>query len=781
MKTTTCIPLNVRKTAIAASLLMAMPVMSQQLMLEEVIVTAQKREQTIQDVPASVAAISSEMLERTNTTNFTDLGKITSGVTINGGQDGFGNIIRIRGVGNNSFAPAIRPAVGIFIDDIPLASTEAAFNNLADIQRIEILKGPQSTLFGKEVSAGAIALTTRRPDTAVMDGYVEGNFGNKNLQEYRIGGNLPLGDMFAVRASLYHNERDGLVDNITTGEEMGEYDKDGGRVRILFEPSDDFSAILTYEYHESTLEGSDSITQEYGNVYALAELSRNPTGPTRLNVLDPYDRKTDNSNPSDREVETENIYLNVEWAINDQWALDSITSQQNWESDVRGQFLTPEGFETADTSVGPYYLNDFINQPESDSFTQEFRFSYESDNWSSIIGAFYADTELISYTPFGSTIGIIPGRFEFKAAGLSDLTEDIKEWALFTHNIYTIQEGLELTFGLRYSDVEKESVKGQLTGVGPIADLNSSVVPVTPWADDIPTQKDSWDEVTGTIKLNYWLTDSLSIYAGWDRGFKAGGHDVCKGTEPEAICADPFDSETADNFEVGFKGRFNDNIIWNGAVFYQQYDDYQVEVQDEVGIGNTILNAASAEISGVETDLQWLASENLLVEGNVSYIDARWDEFDNAECLRIQYQAVKCDPETGTQDLSGKRLNYTSPWTANVSATWSDNFNNGMGWYIRGEYVYRDDVYFFPDLDPDLTADAYSLFNAQLGFTAADESWEVMLWGKNILDEDYLEGGSRNRDASEPAFGGTPTEGYRVTVGEEATYGVTLKYRFGGV
>ena len=781
MKTTTCIPLNVRKTAIAASLLMAMPVMGQQLMLEEVIVTAQKREQTIQDVPASVAAISSEMLERTNTTNFTDLGKITSGVTINGGQDGFGNIIRIRGVGNNSFAPAIRPAVGIFIDDIPLASTEAAFNNLADIQRIEILKGPQSTLFGKEVSAGAIALTTRRPDTAVMDGYVEGNFGNKNLQEYRIGGNLPLGDMFAVRASLYHNERDGLVDNITTGEEMGEYDKDGGRVRILFEPSDDFSAILTYEYHESTLEGSDSITQEYGNVYALAELSRNPTGPTRLNVLDPYDRKTDNSNPSDREVETENIYLNVEWAINDQWALNSITSQQDWESDVRGQFLTPEGFETADTSVGPYYLNDFINQPESDSFTQEFRFSYESDNWSSIIGAFYADTELISYTPFGSTIGIIPGAFEFKAAGLSDLTEDIKEWALFTHNIYTIQEGLELTFGLRYSDVEKESVKGQLTGVGPIADLNSPVVPVTPWADDIPTQKDSWDEVTGTIKLNYWLTDSLSIYAGWDRGFKAGGHDVCKGTEPEAICADPFDSETADNFEVGFKGRFNDNIIWNGAVFYQQYDDYQVEVQDEVGIGNTILNAASAEISGVETDLQWLASENLLVEGNVSYIDARWDEFDNAECLRIQYQAVKCDPETGTQDLSGKRLNYTSPWTANVSATWSDNFNNGMGWYIRGEYVYRDDVYFFPDLDPDLTADAYSLFNAQLGFTAADESWEVMLWGKNILDEDYLEGGSRNRDASEPAFGGTPTEGYRVTVGEEATYGVTLKYRFGGV
>ncbi|MEP1593632.1 MAG: TonB-dependent receptor [Halieaceae bacterium] len=781
MQNIKCVPFMVRKTAIAASLLMTMPVMGQQLMLEEVIVTAQKREQTIQDVPASVAAISADMLARTNTTNFTDLGKITSGVNINGGQDGFGNIIRIRGVGNNSFAPAIRPAVGIFIDDMPLASTEAAFNNLADIERIEILKGPQSTLFGKEVSAGAIALTTRRPDTDVMDGYVEGNFGSENLQEYRIGGNLPLGDMFAVRASLYHNERDGMVDNISTSTEMGEYDKDGGRIRVLFEPSDDFSAILTYEYHETEVIGSTSVAQEYGDLAFTAEFDRNPGGPTKLNVLDPYDRKTDNSNPSDRDSETENIYLNVDWVINDQWSLASITSQQDWESVVEGQFPQPDGFLTADTSVGPYYLNDFINEPSSESFTQELRFSYDSDNWSSIIGAFYADTELISYTPFGQTVGIIPGVFDIKSGGLSDLTEDITEWAVFTHNIFTIREGLELTFGLRYSDVEKESVKGQLVGVGPIADLNASFIPVTPWADDIPKRTDSWDEVTGTIKVNYWLNDDLSIYGGWDRGFKAGGHDVCKGTEPEPICPEPFESEVADNFEIGFKGRFNDSIIWNGAVFYQLYDDYQVEIQDEVGIGNTILNAASAEITGVETDLQWLASENLLIEGNVSYIDARWDDFENAECLRPQYQAVKCDPLTNTQDLSGKRLNYTSPWSANMSATWSDSFNNGMGWYVRGEYVYRDDVYFFPDLDPDLTADDYSLFNAQIGITAEDDSWEVMLWGKNILDEEYLQGGSRNRDASVPAFGGTPSEGYRVTAGEEATYGVTLKYRFGGV
>lgn len=792
-------PAVIRKTAIASALLVASQAYGQQMMLEEVIVTAQKREQTIQDVPASVAAISAEMLELTNTTNFTDLGKITSGVTITGGQDGFGNIIRIRGVGNNSFAPAIRPAVGIFIDDVPLAQIDAAFNNLADIERIEILKGPQSTLFGKEVSSGAIAMTTRRPDTVGVSGYIEGNFGNENLQEYRIGGNIPLGDMFAIRGSFYHNERDATIDNIVTGGEEGEYDKDGGRIRILFEPNSDFNAILTYEFHDTEVTGATAVAQEYGDLYQTLDLANVlGGGESQLQVLDPYGGKTDHSNPPNRESETELIYLNIEWALNDKWGFNSVTSSQDWESTAEGQFAPDPAFPdilTADTSYGPYYLSDFITEPGAESFTQEFRFSYDSDNWSSIIGAFYADTEVPNYTPFAQTIGVfpIPGApFIIKAAGLSDIQEDINEWALFTHNIYTISDGLEFTFGLRYSDVEKESVKGQLTGVGPIADLNSPFVPATDWPEgpntvgpyNIPKRTDSWDEVTGTLKLNYYVTQDVAVYGGWDRGFKAGGHDVCKDNAGEPLCQD-FDSEVADNFEVGFKGRFGGNLIWNGALFYQLFDDYQVEVQDEEGIGNTILNAASAEIWGVETDVQWLVGENLLIDANVSYIDATWDEFDDAECLRPQYQREVCDPVTRTQDLSGKDLNYNSPWTANLNATWSSSFGNGIGWWVRGEVAYKDEVYFFPDLDPDLTADDYTLVNASIGIRSADDTWEIMLWGKNIFDEEYLRNGSRNRDAGSADFasavgGPLPVEGYRVTAGDEASYGVSLKYRFGG-
>ena len=784
-----------RKIAFAAAIALISAPAIAQMILEEVLVTAQKRQQTVQDVPSSVTALSEEMLEKTNTRDFSDLNNITSGITITGGADGFGKVIRIRGVGTNSYVPSIRPAVGIFLNEVPLAAPESAYNNMADIERIEILKGPQATLFGKEVSSGAISLFTKRPDTELMEGYVEANLGNFNRQEYRIGGNLPLGDQFGLRASIYNNTRDGTIRNISTGNDDVETDATGYRLRFLWEPSDSFNAILSYEDHHVEAEGSLSVAQEYGDLYYTWE--QNVIGITdpadsKLNVLDPYDRKTAHIASNNRDGKTKIWSLNAEWEINDNWSMTSITSDQEHRAYVVGmdgsEFTSSDGTQvpaTSDTSIGPYKINDFIQDFQTDSFTQELRFNYEGDNWSSIIGAFYADTELITYVPFSVLLAAFspdPNAI-FKAAGVSDSTNDVLEWAVFTHNIYTLREGLDITFGLRYSDVEKDYTGALLTGWGPLADLNSPVVPVTPWGADIPNSKVSWDELTGTLKLTWWLTDEVSVYGGWDRGFKAGGHNSCKGTDEIPACPEPFDSELADNFEVGFKARLLDNtLVWNSAVFYQTYDDYQVDIQDDVGIGLSIQNAAKVKIQGVETEFQWLASDNLLLDGNISYIDARWDEYENAGCLRPQYQEIACqDDGTGNfvQDLSGERLNYTSPLSGNLNLTWSDQFANGVNWYARGEYAYRGDRYFFPDLDPDVRDGSYFLLNASVGFTGETGSWDVIFWGKNLTGEDYLLGANRNRDAGNVNFGATPIEGYRVSAGEDTTYGITLKYRFG--
>jgi iron complex outermembrane receptor protein len=748
------------------------------------------------------------MLNKSNTRNFGDLGQITSGMTITPSADGFSSIIKIRGVGNNAFAPAIRPAVGIFLDDIPLGSTEAAYSNMADIIRVEILKGPQSTLFGKEVSAGAISLYTKRPDTQATDAYVEGNFGNLGLQEYRVGGNLPLGDNFALRASVYNNQRDANIKNIATKNEGlpgtqdasggpatdgGEIDATGYRVKLLWDVSETFSAMLGYEDHDIQVEGTNSVGAEYGDLqYSWEQNIAGVTDPadSQLFILDPFDRKTSAVAPVNRQTDTEILSLHMEWEINDQWSMTSITGDQSYFLNNVGadnsSFINAEG-KAVDSSFtltsSPYKLTNTIQNQGTDSFTQELRFTYEGDNWSSIIGGFYAETDLTSIVHINFLQAIF-GTDPVYAPTLSHITDDTTEWALFTHNIWTMREGLDLTFGLRYSDVEKEATKAQLVGVGDFAEFAFPGVPVTPWADDLPVQKDSWDEITGTIKLTWWLNDEMSIYGGWDRGFKAGGHNVCKGQDEDPDCPEPFKSEIADNFEVGLKGRFLDNtLVWNISGFYQTYEDYQVEIQDDEGIGNSILNAAAVEIKGFETDFQWLTGEHLLIDGNLAYVDARWEDYTNAGCIRPQYQRVACTTVLPNgkyaQDLSGERLNFTSPWTGNVNATWSSEFDNGLNWYIRGELAYRDDVFFFPDLDPAATADAYTVFNASLGLSSESGNWDIILWGKNLAEEDYLSAANRARDATLSLLSAVAYEGYRVTPGPQRTYGLTLKYRFG--
>ncbi len=802
-------PIAVNTSIAAAIALLTSPVMAQ-MQLEEVLVTAQKRTQSVQDVPSSVAAFNEEMLDKTNTRNFGDLGNIASGLTITPSADGFSSIIKIRGVGNNAFAPSIRPAVGIFLDDIPLGSTEAAYNNMADIIRVEVLKGPQSTLFGKEVSAGAISLYTKRPDTQSMDGYIEGNFGNLGLQEYRLGGNVPIGDTLGLRVSGYSNKRNATTKNIATKNEAlpGEQDASGGRAtdggkldafgyrtRLLWEATDTFSATLGYEKHEVDVEGTNSVAAEYGDLFYSWE--QNIVGITdpaksQLIILDPFDRKTSAVAPTDRSTTTKILSLHMDWEINDQWTMTSITADQSYQLDNVGAdnsgFVNAEG-KKVDSSFtltsAPYKLTNTIQDQGTDSFTQELRFTYEGDSWSSIVGGFYAETDLASIVHINFLQAIF-GDLAVYAPTLSNIEDDTTEWALFTHNIWTIREGLDLTFGLRYSDVEKEAVKGQLVGVGDFAEFGHPLVPTTPWADNIPVQNDSWDEYTGTVKITWWLNDEMSVYGGWDRGFKAGGHNVCKGVGEDPNCPEPFKSEVADNFEVGIKGRFLENtLVWNAAVFYQTYEDYQVEIQDDEGVGNSVLNAAAVEIQGFETDFQWLATDNFLIDGNLAYVDGRWDDYKNAGCIRAQYQREKCTTVLPNgnfaQDLSGKRLNYTSPWTGNLFATWSDEFSNGMNWYLRGEVAYRDDILFFPDLDPAATEDAYTVLNASMGLSSEAGNWDVILWIKNLADEEYITAANRARDSNGlPQFTGIdPVEGYRVTPGPERTYGLTLKYRFG--
>ena len=787
--------------------------------LEEVFVTAQKRQQSTQDVPAAITALSSDFLEKTATKNFSDISQITSGISIGGDSDGFAKQIRIRGVGTNSQTPSIRPAVGIFLDEIPLVEPAVAYNNLADIERIEILKGPQATLFGKEVSAGAISLFSKRPHTDGIDGYVEGNFGNLGLGEGRAGINLPLADSLALRASIYHREKDNAIE---TPKADG-IDADGLRLRLLWKPTDELNIIFGHEYHETEVTGASSVPLEYGDlITTYAQIyNNNPVltglyGPIDTTIGDPFARSTNNeSGQLGRDTLTEVSSINIEYELTDEWLFSSISSLQNWNQAndkgaiLRADALTELGATTippgsSDTARSPFLLGPFVNEYYLDSKTQEFRFTYEGEKLASILGAFYADSEDGNITPVAFATAVIPSALPGVGVTpvvvrnetlVSNITET-KEWAVFSHNTYNFTDALEFTFGLRYSEVKKTTTAGQQLGPGTTiyADLHTLPTLSSQW--DVPVQEDTWSAITGTLKLNYYLTEDVSVYAGYDRGFKAGGHNTAKDVigivdvgggnflpvSQGVRVSDPFDEEYADNLEVGFKSYFFDRSLrWNGSVFYQMYSDYQVDIQDSDSIGNTIQNAAEAIITGFETDIQWIATENLMFDATLSYVDARWDSYKNASCIRPQFAAVACPVGAGggVQDLTNKRINSNSPWTANFNTTWDDTFSNGMAWYIRGEVAFRDDLIFSPDLDPATKQSSYMMFNASFSVSTEDGDIQAILWGKNLTDEKYYTLIEGNRDGSSPnPMAPPPSEGLRANLGEERSYGVTLKYNF---
>lgn len=341
------------------------------------------------------------------------------------------------------------------------------------------------------------------------------------------------------------------------------------------------------------------------------------------------------------------------------------------------------------------------------SLTQELKTTYDGESLSSIIGAFYEDTKLRSIT---NILTKSPARnTPLQSFGDRRGTDH----AIFTHNIYQFDDRWTLTAGLRYSEVEKDDRVDNLINVGVFGAVPSRAV---------PAQKDEWTSVSGTAKVTYKISDEVNLYGGYDRGFKAGGHNTLSSRLPK------FDEETVDNFEIGVKGlSFDRRLRWAASVFYTKYKDFQVNSPDPIGGTSYIQNAASVHIPGVEGEFTWMVNDNFTLEGSLAYIDAKFDDFKYAECNDDQ----KVGHPLCTQDLSGKRINGNSPWTWNLSGHYEAAIHNtNLKWFLRGEVMYRDEMQGSSTLDRRTVQDEYTLLNASAGISSADDAWAVSLWGR---------------------------------------------------
>lgn len=738
-----------------------LPAHAETLALEEVVVTAQKRTQTLQEVPASVSVISSRYLEQSVATEFSNIGTLVSGLEISAPRDGFTPAIRIRGIGTNANT-GISPSVGIFVDEIPLVDLSAAFVNSSEFHSIEVLKGPQSTLFGKGVSSGAIVINTKQASTESNTADLSANIGSHGLREYRLAGNLAINDNTAIRASLYKSDSDGQIDNISNNISVSASDNIGGKLQFLLSPSDALSIKLSYETHALDTTGSELVVTQYGDgSKSLAALN----GITLIE-FDPFQRKQQDLLANFRETDTDIGSIKVNWDISEQWAFTSITAYQ----DFQRQLVSSHGNATIgfDSIIGPQLYQYGTTNAEGQSLSQELRLNYTGNSLSSIVGLFYSDSDNqlfanISRPAVAPTIPI-------RVAILAGRDINTKETGIFTHNSLSLSDSLEMTIGLRYSNVERDGYAANIVGAGQFLSEQFVAVPI---ASVPPTQENqSWSAVTGGIHFIYSFNDDVSLYAGLDRGFKAGNFANQTVLGNQATLSQSVDKEIADAIELGVKVlTLSKRLQLNAAIFVQQYDDYQVGIVDPLTATAILSNAGEVESRGIEADFVFRLTQSFTLDGTLSYIDSTFTRYQNAACTRPQYAATHCTGPGGTQDLSGADVNGVSPFSANLNGSWNKKLSGGSTLNVRGEYVYRDARTYASDLDPGTRDGSYTLFNASITWRNPADNIGLTLWGRNLADSDYLTNIVSNSD-------GIQSAGLRVEVGQERSYGVRASYSF---
>ena len=725
-------------------------------MLEEVVVTAQKREQSLQDVPSTVNVLTAEVLSASTTTEVNQLSTLTPGIFINSDQTGRNTKIKIRGVGPDE-ASNIRPSIGFFYNDIPLMTqlqggqSVASDLDLGDLTRIEILKGPQSTLFGESVSAGAIAFYNRRPQVnEEWNGRFSVNYGSHDLRQYRAAFGGSLANSTAFRITAYDNQIDDQVKN-TVDNSRRALESSGFAAQLLYAPTEGLEMTLEYKRRNSSQTGGsvDGLDiSSYGGQTEAAGIDKD----IPLTAPNPFDREVQMVFPLIGEMRNELISLHLDYEVNESWSLTSITAHQMNQDKYGGEALLG-GYNASNGVIEGFYAQ---GDQEIDYTTSELRFNYDADDVTSMFGVF-----LSIYDAPGTRgdFGFVFPDFVFPLAQYIEIKKDM--YSLFTHNSWRFAPHWELVAGARYTSEKTDGRNGlvEFQGIYTEQPLDISVF------DESASDEDAWG---GTLKLLYDLDDDLVLYAGLDRGFRLGG--VNNLGEPN------YDTEVALSIEAGIKGYLLDRTVRVGASLYHtDYDGYQAVLYNSEAF-TFITQNADVTGQGVELELLWIATTNLQFEFNALYNQVEYDHYPGASCDNYQLAFGTCpnDPVEGAQDLSGKDLPASPTWSGNMALQYEGMAMSGaVSWYLRGEYAYRGNSYAHSvgsGGDPMQRIASYGLFNASVGFDFSG-GWSLKLWGKNLANEDYYTDIARQPVGSEPEY-------IQARIGWERSYGATIGYQF---
>lgn len=680
---------------------------------EELIVTARRREESLQDVPIAITVQSAEQLDQRGAADITVLQQTTPNATVQVARGSNSTLIAfIRGVGQQDPLWGFEGGVGLYVDDVYVARPQAAVLDIFDIQRIEVLRGPQGTLYGRNTVGGAIRYVTAPLDTEEAHLRARFNYGSYNQMEAIISGSAPLTENFVVGGALALYARDGYGENLVTGADAYNKDVDAFRLSAEWTPTDALSIRLTAD------RVVDDSNPRHGH-----RLASFPAGGPSYNVpSNVYDTRAGSGD--DNHVTTSGEALHIDYELTPNLTVRSITATRRGKTEGTIDFDNTE-FPTLDI---PAYYRD-------EQFSQELQLLFDYDRVQGVAGLYYLDATA-------------EGAFDTVLGGLATTiftrgSVDTESLAAFADVSFDITDSLALSVGARWTRDEKTGTvyRQNFTGIRSPFFGNAAAVPGlvrTNYTNDA-----SFEEVTPRVSLTWEASEALTLYGSYSQGFKSGGFDMRGDAVFTPNTVNGYDPEFVDTYEIGFHSNFLDGRLnLSGAVFTSEYTDMQITRQEPTtlgGIASFVDNAASADINGAELEGSFRFTDSFRTNFAVGYIDGQFNEY--------MSNTVVANPAPPPAtiivpiDLSGSAaLQNTPDWTGSLSFTYEAQLANGTV-AITPSLAYRGPSQMFEFAAPLLDQEAYTLYNASITWTSDSDHVRLGLHALNLSDEEYRVGG----------------------------------------
>lgn len=669
--------------------------------LDSVKVTARKREETLQEVPIAVTAFTPEALEKLNVRDLGDLDAQVPNLTIYAARGSTSTVTAyIRGVGQADPLWGVDPGVGIYLDDVYIARPQGALLDVFDVERIEVLRGPQGTLYGKNTIGGAIKYVSRGLPKETT-GFASVTVGNYNQLDAKaaIGGSIGGPDSgLRARVAVASMNRDGFGENLYTKQEVSDKEINAARVQLGAYAGDDFDVQFALDWMD-----------DQSGMRGAKMLAPNVLAPTYPPLDDRYDIRSAMKNINDTTMKGGSVAVN--WRPNADWAFKYVVAKRESDTETNIDFdTTPLTL----VDVRAFYSDSQVSHEVQANYDGGGRargvvgvYAFNGDAGGQVLNHFYNPLLAPGLTNplFGDTQGVV----------------NTKSIAVYADWTVDLTEKLKLDLGARWTDEDKHAVA--------LNRFYTGLDYTTSWGTAANFDKTvNFKNVSPKVSLDYQVTPDIMVYGLASRGFKSGGFNIRANTTAVPRSGEPFQDESVDSYEIGAKmGLLDQKLFVNLSAFHNKYKDIQLSVFTSFTLPGgaqsffgDFTNAGKGTVNGVEAEYQWLPNEHWLVSGNLAWLDAKYDEF----------------IDRGVNIADTQEFTNAPEFSGALNVEWRTALANGGNLSARVGYSYQSEVWPTTDLSPAIKQDGYGLLNAGIVWKL-DDAWSFSLQGSNLADEEY--------------------------------------------